>query len=188
VAYRMKGVTDPIHLVHVNGFAAYQGSTPVNVTPGAPTKEQTGREDHQTFSGPPFDRLVLSRLEMRVDGQQTVHADSVVKLEGVRFRGPFGPARITTVRVNGQKVAMKVSSPKRAAAGVQSLGPQDATLQVGSATLSLKESASGPEGSQNVNQFTFEGQLPAKGAATLTTSTWKILDFGDMTIALPASC
>src|SRR5689334_8387332 len=33
VAYRMKGVTDPIHLVHVNQFAAYQGSTRVNVTP-----------------------------------------------------------------------------------------------------------------------------------------------------------
>jgi hypothetical protein len=184
----MNGVDDPIHLVHVNSFATYQGATQVKVTPGAPTQEQTGPEDHQTFSGPAFDRLVLDRPTLLVAAQQTVHADSVESLQGARFRGPFGPARITAARVNGQRVMINVSSAKRAVPGVQNLGPQAATLQVGPATLSLKGLASGPQGSQNVNQLVFAGPLTTKGAVTLTTSNWKILDFVDLTINLPANC
>jgi hypothetical protein len=186
VGYRMPGVTDPIHLVHVNGFTAYDGSKQVNVTPVK--QEVAGPEDRQTFSGPRFDRLVLIGPSMGVDAQPTVHADSVEKLQGMRFSGPFGPARITTVNVHGQKVSVKVSSAKRAMAGVQNLGPQDAALQVGSATMSLKGTSSGVAGSQNVSQLVFEGPHPGKGAATLTMSAWKILDFGNMTIALPADC
>jgi hypothetical protein len=189
VAYRMDGVDDPIHLKDVSGFATYQGSKQVKAIPGPPTQEQTGPEDHLTFTGPEFDRLLLDRPTMRVDAQQTVHADSVEQLQGMRFRGPFGPARITQVRVNGDRVVMKISSSKRAAPGVQNLGPQEASLQVGSATLTQQGGgASGPQGSQNVNQMNFAGPLPSKGAASLTTSTWQILDLGTITIVLPASC
>lgn len=189
VAYRMDGVDDPIHLVRVGGFAAYQGSKRVPAVPGPPTKEQTGPVDHMTFTGPEFDRLIFDRATMRVDAQQAVHADSVEQLQGKRFTGPFGPARITQARVNGNQVMMEVSSAKRAAPGVQNLGPQEASLQAGSATLTPQGgTASGPEGSRNVNQLAFAGPVPSKGAATLTTSTWQMLDLGAITILLPATC
>jgi hypothetical protein len=189
VTFHMDGVSDPIHVEHVLGFATFQGTTRVNASPGPPTQEQTGPGDHVSFSGPEFDRLVLNHPTMRVDAQQTVHADAVEQLQGMRFRGPFGPARIAQVTVNGDRVIVKVSSARRAAPGVQSLGPQDGSLQVGSATLSLQGgAASGPEGSQNVSQLTFSGPLPPKGAATLTTSNWEILNLKTLTMLLPAAC
>jgi hypothetical protein len=140
------------------------------------------------MTGPRFDRLDFEHAKLVADGEQTVHASSLADLEGKSFQGPFGEAHIVRVRTKGSHVVVSVSSPQTPAKGVQSLGPQTATLQVGSQTLNAANPSSGPKGSQYVNDLGFAGTPPMTGAATLTLSSWTLLDLDTLSVAVPKTC
>ena len=188
VGFRIDSVTQPLSLVHVLGHAAFQGSTRVDVTPTSQTPVPGGDEVDLAFSGPAFDRLVFAHATLAADAAQTVHARSIQALAGSRFRGPFGPARVTDVQVVGSKVRVQIAYEQTPVSGVQNIGPQDATLQVGSVTLAPAGSSSVVKGSKNVTRLTFAGAVPKDGPATLTVSSWHVLDLEELAIRLPADC
>jgi hypothetical protein len=140
------------------------------------------------MTGPRFDRLTFEQAKLFADSEQTLHAASPAELEGQSFRGPFGEAHVVRVRIKGSHVAISVSSPQTPAKGVQSLGPQTATLQVGSQNLTVANPSSGPKGSQYINDLGFTGTAPITGPATLTLSAWTLLDLDTLTVAVPKTC
>lgn len=188
VSFRLPSVEVPLHFKNAFRGGAYLGASPAPLSGATASPEPGTGQDVLKMTGPLFDHLTFEHAKLAADGQQTVHASSLADLAGKRFRGPFGEARIVQVQTKGSHIVVTVSSPQTPAKGVQNLGPQVATLQVGSQTLTPGNSPSGPKGSQYVNALGFTGTPPMTGPATLTLSSWTLLDLQTLTVVVPATC
>jgi hypothetical protein len=188
VSFRLRSDEVPLHFENAFRGTAYMGASPAPLSGGTASPEPGTGKDVLKMTGPLFDHITFEHAKLVADGQQTVHAPSLADLARKRFRGPFGEARIIQVQTKGSHVVVRVSSPQKPARGVQNLGPQAATLQVGSQTLTPGNSPSAAKVSQYVNALGFTGTPPMKGPATLTLSSWTLLDLQPLTVVVPATC
>jgi hypothetical protein len=188
VAFRLPSVKVPIHLTNSFRTTVFTGASSVPPSSGSASPLPATGETQVQITGPAFESVSFQHATLDAEGEPTVRADSVSALAGKRFQSPFGEARIVDVRTHGSTVVVLIESPQTPADGIQHIGPQAATLQIGSTTLTGKAVSSNPKGSEYVNTIAFTGDHPASGAATLTTSSWRLLDLGTLTVLVPGDC
>jgi hypothetical protein len=188
VRFRLPSADVPLHFKSASGGGASLGASPAPLSGATASPDPATEQDVLKMTGPRFDRLTFEHAKLIAAGQQTVQASSLSDLEGKSVPGPFGDAHIVRVRTRGSHVVLSVASPQTPVKGVQSLGPQAATLQEGSKTLTPANSPWAPKGSQYVNDLEFTGTRQMTGPATLSISSWMLLDLETLTVAVPATC